>query len=245
MSDMFTTAAAPTPPATSAGSMTPDAARAAIAAFEDGPAWRGVLAGQDAGKVGLMAQRDALYRLAYPAEPATNDGTHRGPGWSVEAEVAAAMEASAGGASDPSLAAAAMAADTPMDPTAIGLKIGNTLHLPGVAPDLAAETRETLGAILTASRATEADAGVVVAELMAATRRPELYADEAEGMAVLERQHGVAGAAREVAHAKAALAHLERSFPDAREWLVRSGLGNSPAIIGMLARTARRLQLAR
>lgn len=232
MSDMFTTAAAPAP--TSAGGMAPDAAKAAIQAFEVSSAWRDVLSGKDdVAKAHLMQQRAALYAAAYP-EPATTDRTHRGPGWSVDADVAAAMEAA--GPPDEVWRGAADAAWAPATETEIRDRL-NTADLAGSAEDREA-FMDLASRALTFADAPAKDAAWLALAAQEVAKEPGKFTREyAESELRADFGHDYD---RGIAAARQALARIEKQVPGITAHLDETGLGNHPHVVSLLWNAARR-----
>ncbi len=158
----------------------------------------------------------------------------------------AEAEAAASAAPAPPLA---LPGDENFGPTAsafmIDSALNNGLSLPGADMATTSETREVLGKLLMAAGGSTADAGIVATELGLALRDPDRYADAASAERALVQRLGQHGAAREIAQAKAALSHLEGKHPGTKQYLLNAKLGNSPAVVAVLARAGRRLGLAR
>lgn len=237
MSDLLSATAAPAP--TAAGGMTPDAAKAAIQAFEVSPGWRDVLTGKDTvAKEHMMTQRAALYAAAYP-EPATTDRTHRGPGWTVDAEVAAAMEAA--GAPDEAWRGAADAGWAPASETEIRDRL-NMVALPGPAEDREA-FMDLASRALTFSDAPAKDAAWLALAAQEVAKEPgkctREYA-ERELRADFGRDYD-----RGIAAARQALARIEKQVPGITAHLDETGLGNHPHVVSLLWNAAKRFGYAR
>ncbi|MBU8542034.1 hypothetical protein [Falsiroseomonas tokyonensis] len=248
MSDFITTSSTTPAPTQAAPTMTPEAALQAIRIFEDGPAWRDVALGKtEAGKLGLMAERDRLYRLAYP-EP----GQAAAPAHHPAFDAASAASLAALGASglpelhDPNadgmVHEAAAAAEAPAAPEMIADRL-HSIAFPGAEAADLVEFRSVAGTALASIGATQAEAGQFVLAASEVAARPDAFTPESAESS-LRREWGGAYD-RNLGAARAALKALERRTPGLTAHLENTNLGNHPAVAKLLVRAAARVEVGR
>lgn len=139
--------------------------------------------------------------------------------------------------------AAPDALPTPLTAEEADTKVHNHLALANVSSEDAAELREGLTHAAQELALDHAGLGAVVMRLNDALRTGiSTTAEQAEEH--LRREWGEHYAANMRA-AEIALNHLERTRPGARAFMVRSGLGNDPTTISVLARAGQRLSASR
>ncbi|MBU8542037.1 hypothetical protein [Falsiroseomonas tokyonensis] len=243
MSDFTATSTAPAP--TQGGpTMTHDAALAAIRIFEDGAAWRDVATGKtEAGKLGLMAERDRLYRLAYPepapaAAPAHHPAFDAASAASLAALGASGLPALHDPNADGMVHAAAAAAEAPASQAVIADKLTSIAFVGAEAADLA-EFRNVASTALASIGATSADTGAFVLAASEVSAAPDRFTPESAEAALRQEWGGAFDTNLQAA--RTALRALERRTPGLTAHLEATGLGNHPRVVAMLHKAAIRL----